>query len=83
MKTSISIGAYGRRDIKDVMEFVIQAERVGVDHAWSAEAWGTDAVTTLAYLAARTSRIKLGTGIMQISARVPAMTAMTALSLKA
>ena len=57
MKTSISIGAYGRRDIKDVMEFVIEAERVGVDHAWSAEAWGTDAVTTLAYLAARTSRI--------------------------
>lgn len=81
MKTSISIGAYGRRDIKDVMEFVVEAENVGVDHAWSAEAWGTDAVTTLAYLAARTTRIKLGTGIMQISARVPAMTAMTALSL--
>ncbi len=81
MKTSISIGAYGRRDIKDVMDFVVEAERVGVDHAWSAEAWGTDAVTTLAYLAARTTRIKLGTGIMQISARVPAMTAMTALSL--
>ena len=81
MKTSISIGAYGRRDIKDVMEFVVEAERLGVDHAWSAEAWGTDAVTTLAYLAARTSNIKLGTGIMQISARVPAMTAMTALSL--
>ena len=81
MKTSISIGAYGRRDIKDVMEFVVEAERLGVDHAWAAEAWGTDAVTTLAYLAARTSNIKLGTGIMQISARVPAMTAMTALSL--
>ena len=81
MKTSISIGAYGRRDIKDVMEFVIEAEQVGVDHVWSAEAWGTDAVTTLAYLAARTTRVKLGTGIMQISARVPAMTAMTALSL--
>lgn len=81
MKTSISIGAYGRRDIKDVMDFVVEAERAGVDHVWSAEAWGTDAVTTLAYLAARTRRIKLGTGIMQISARVPAMTAMTALSL--
>jgi len=81
MKTSISIGAYGRREIKEVMDFVVEAERLGVDHAWSAEAWGTDAVTTLAYLAARTSRIKLGTGIMQISARVPSMTAMTALSL--
>lgn len=81
MKTSISIGAYGRRDIRDVMDFVVEAERAGVDHVWSAEAWGTDAVTTLAYLAARTDRIKLGTGIMQISARVPSMTAMTALTL--
>lgn len=81
MKTSVSIGAYGRREIRDVMDFVVEAERLGVDHAWSAEAWGTDAVTTLAYLAARTSRIKLGTGIMQISARTPSMTAMTALSL--
>ncbi len=81
MKTSISIGAYGKRDINDVMEFVVEAEQLGVDHTWSAEAWGTDAVTTLAYLAARTTRMKLGTGIMQISARVPSMTAMTALTL--
>ena len=81
MKTSISIGAYGRRDIRDVIAFVIEGERLGVDHVWSAEAWGTDAVTTLAFLAARTSRIGLGTAIMQISARVPSMTAMTALSL--
>ena len=49
MKTSISIGAYGRRNIKDVLEFVIEAERAGVDHVWSAEAWGTDAVTSLAW----------------------------------
>lgn len=81
MKTSISIGAYGRRDFTEVMDFVVEAERLGVDHVWSAEAWGTDAVTPLAYLAARTSRIKLGSGILQISARVPSMTAMTALTL--
>ena len=58
-----------------------QAERLGVDHVWSAEGWGQDAVTTLAYLAGQTERITLGTGIMQISARTPSMTAMTALSL--
>jgi F420-dependent oxidoreductase-like protein len=63
------------------VDYVLEAERLGVDVAWSAEAWGQDAVTPLAYLAARTSRIRLGTGIMQISARAPAMTAMTALTL--
>lgn len=60
-----------------------EAERLGVDTVWSAEAWGQDAVTPLAYLAAKTERIRLGTGIMQISARVPSMTAMTALTLAA
>jgi F420-dependent oxidoreductase-like protein len=50
---------------------------------WSAEAWGQDAVVPLAFLAARTERMQLGSGIMQISARVPSMTAMTALTLAA
>ena len=54
---------------------------MGVGYAWSAEAWARDAATTLAFLAARTERIVLGSGIMQISARAPSMTAMTALSL--
>ncbi len=81
MKTSISVGGYARDDIKGTVEFVQKAEEWGVDHVWSAEAWGQDAVTSLAFLAPQTSRIKLGTGIMQISARVPSMTAMTALSL--
>jgi F420-dependent oxidoreductase-like protein len=63
------------------IEFVCEAEKLGVDSAWSAEAWGQDAVTTLSFLAARTQRIALGTGIMQISARAPSMTAMTALTL--
>ena len=56
---------------------------MGVDHAWSAEAWGSDAATPIAYLAGKTERIVLGTGIMQISARVPMMVAMTAASLAA
>ena len=81
MKTSVSLGAYGRTGIKDLTEYVQIAERLGVNSVWSAEAWGTDAVTSLAYLAGQTEKIRLGTGIMQISARVPSMTAMTALSL--
>jgi F420-dependent oxidoreductase-like protein len=65
------------------VRFAVEAERLGVDSAWSAEAWGMDAVAPLAFLAARTSRLRLGTGILQISARVPSMTAMTALTLAA
>jgi F420-dependent oxidoreductase-like protein len=58
-----------------------EAERLGYDSAWSAEAWGTDAVTVLAWLAATTTTLKVGAGIMQIPARTPAMTAMTAATL--
>ena len=83
MRTSISFGGAGGKgdDWSEVVEYVREAERLGVDDAWSAEAWGQDAVTSVAYLAAVTSRIRLGTGIMQITARVPPMIAMTALSL--
>ncbi len=84
MRTAIAIGgaASGRRnDWDEQVAFVREAERLGVDIVWSAEAWGQDAVVPLAYLAAVTERIQLGSGIMQISARVPSMTAMTALTL--
>ena len=83
MKTAISFGGAGAtgEDWPEVVEYVREAERLGVDFAWSAEAWGQDAVTTVAFLAAVTSRIRLGTGIMQITARAPSMTAMTARSL--
>ena len=86
MKVSIGIGgaASGRkRDFDEQVDYVVEAEKLGVDQVWSAEAWGQDAISPLAYLAARTTRIGLGTGIMQISARVPAMTAMTALTMAA
>lgn len=66
---------------QDHITYAIEAERLGVDFVWSAEAWGYDAVTPLAYLAAKTSRIRLGTGIMQIGVRTPAMTAMTAMTM--
>ena len=58
-----------------------EAERLGFDSAWAAEAWGTDAVTVLAWLGATTSRIGLGSCVMQIAARSPAATAMTAATL--
>jgi F420-dependent oxidoreductase-like protein len=86
MKIAIAVGgaASGRkRDWEDQVAFVVEAERLGVDAVWTAEAWGHDAIAPLAFLAARTSRIQLGTGIMQISARTPSMTAMTALTMAA
>ena len=68
----------------DGVEFVRQAERLGVDSVWCAEFWAGDAFTPLAYLAARTSTtIRLGSGIVQLGARTPAMLAMSALSLQA
>jgi F420-dependent oxidoreductase-like protein len=63
--------------------YVVEAERLGIDYVWTAEAWGHDAVTPLAFAAALTSRIKLGTAIMQAGTRTPALVAMTAMSLDA
>src|SRR6187431_100975 len=58
-----------------------EAERLGYDSAWAAEAWGTDCVTVLSWLGATTERIKLGSAIMQIPGRTPSNTAMTATTL--
>jgi F420-dependent oxidoreductase-like protein len=66
----------------EAVEFVQEAERLGADAAWSAELWGYDALTQLGYLAARTSAIGLGTSIVQLGARTPAMLAMSAMSLQ-
>ncbi|HIF92591.1 MAG TPA: LLM class flavin-dependent oxidoreductase [Myxococcales bacterium] len=84
MKTAIGIGgaASGKKDdFEETVGFAVEAEKLGVNQAWSAEAWGYDAVSTLAYIGARTKMMTLGTGIMQISARTPSMTAMTALTM--
>ena len=82
MDVAIGAGAPGNPEQwKRSVEFVQEAEKLGVKAAWSAEAWGTDAVTPLAYLAAKTDRILLGSGIMQINSRTPVMTAMTALTM--
>jgi F420-dependent oxidoreductase-like protein len=65
----------------DLVPLVREAERLGFDSVWAAEAWGTDAVTVLAWVGASTSRIKLGSAIMQIPGRTPGNTAMTAATL--
>ena len=82
MKLAIGIGYSGGR-VELPIDMVQRAEQLGYDSVWSAEAYGSDAVTPLAYLAAKTSRIKLGTGILQIPARTPAMCAMTMSTLNA
>ncbi|MGZ6391297.1 MAG: LLM class flavin-dependent oxidoreductase, partial [Ktedonobacterales bacterium] len=80
MRLGLSLGYWGARP-GDALPLVQEAERLGFDSIWTAEAYGSDAVTPLAWLGALTSRIKLGTGIMQMPARTPAMTAMTAATL--
>ena len=83
MRIGLSIGSayYDGSNWDDMVELVRAADRTGVDFAWTAEAWGMETIAPLAYLAPLTERIKLGTGIMQVSARTPAMTAMTALTM--
>jgi F420-dependent oxidoreductase-like protein len=66
---------------EEQLELVQEAERLGYDSVWAAEAYGSDAATVLAWLAGQTSRIKLGSAIFQMPARTPAMTAMTAATL--
>src|SRR5215472_14855735 len=65
------------------VEFVLECESAGVASVWVPEAWGQDALTPLAFIAARTHRIGLGTGITQAGARSPTLLAMSAMSLQA
>jgi F420-dependent oxidoreductase-like protein len=79
MKLGLMIGYWGLgMGPEEQLEAVQEAERLGYDSVWAAEAYGSDAATVLAWLAAGTSRIKLGSAIFQMPARSPAMTAMTA-----
>ena len=81
MRVAIGLRLEGNEDWEQAATYVTEAERLGVDFAWSHESWGMDAATPLAFMAARTSRIRLGSGIMQAGTRTPALVAMTALSL--
>jgi F420-dependent oxidoreductase-like protein len=80
MRIAISLRV-ANEDWATASTYVVEAERLGVDDVWAPESWGHDAVTPLAFMAARTSRIRLGTGIMQAGTRTPALVAMTAMSL--
>ncbi len=80
MKLGLHMGYWGAAPV-DVMPFVLAAEEAGWDSVWSAEAYGSDAVVMIAWVAARTSRISIGTSIMQMPARTPAASAMTAITL--
>ncbi len=82
MKLGLSIG-YSRAQLDVPVALVQRAEELGYDSVWTAEAYGSDAVTPLAFLAAKTGRIKLGTGIMQLAARTPANAAMSAATVDA
>ena len=82
MKLGVNLGyAPPGTNPVELVPLVQEAERLGYDSVWAAEAWGTDAVTVLAWLAASTSRIKIGSAIMQMPGRSPANTAMTAATL--
>ena len=79
MRVAITATAQGAWE--ETVDYVVEAERLGAEVCWSAEAWGSDAATPLAFLAARTERMKFGTGIMQVGVRSPVMTAQTAMTL--
>lgn len=80
MRLGIMAGYSGAR-IEILLETIQEADRAGVYAVWTAEAYGSDAVTPLAWIGAQTKQLKLGTAIMQMPARTPAMTAMTAITL--
>ena len=80
MKLGLTLG-YWMPDPWDPTDLVLEAERLGYDSVWTAEAYGSDCFSPLCWIGARTQKIKLGTAIMQLSARTPACAAMTALTI--
>ncbi|MEU3657077.1 LLM class F420-dependent oxidoreductase [Streptomyces sp. NPDC032161] len=81
MRLGLNMGYWGRDGGAEPLRLALEAERLGYDVVWAAEAYGSDAVTVLSWLAARTTRLGLGSAVMQIPARTPAMTGMTAATL--
>jgi F420-dependent oxidoreductase-like protein len=81
VKLGLVLGYWGALPPPDIIELAQEAERLGFDAVWSAESWGSDAFSPLVWIAAHTSTIKLGTGVVQISARTPTATAMHAITL--
>ena len=82
MRVAIGLHRDGVDDWDSAVRYAREAERLGVYSIWSAEAWGHDGITPLAYLAGQTETIRLGTGIIQGGTRTPALVGMTAMSLQ-
>ena len=81
LKLGVQLGYWGAAPPPDFVGVAQEAERLGYDSVWTAEAWGSDAFTPLAWVGAHTSRVRLGTSVVQLSARTPTATAMAALTL--
>jgi F420-dependent oxidoreductase-like protein len=81
MRLGLALGYWGRGPDPGQVELAVEAERLGYHSVWTAESWGSDAFTPLTWIAARTSRIRLGTAVAQMAARTPTATAMHALTL--
>ncbi|WP_328428115.1 LLM class F420-dependent oxidoreductase [Streptomyces sp. NBC_00443] len=81
MRLGLALGYWGRGPSADHVPLALEAEQLGYDSVWTAESWGSDAFTPLTWIAAQTSRIKLGTAVAQMAARSPTTTAMHALTL--
>ncbi|WP_421842949.1 LLM class flavin-dependent oxidoreductase [Mycobacterium sp.] len=79
--TTVELSDAGSRSSQETVEFVVEAEKLGLDVCWVAEAWGSDAPSALGYLAARTHRIQLGSGVLQVGTRSPVVVAQTAITL--
>jgi F420-dependent oxidoreductase-like protein len=80
LELAVNVGYWGGGSGTD-LSFILEAEKLGYSSVWVAESWGSDAVTVLSWIAARTESINVGSGILQMPARTPAMTAMTAVTL--
>ena len=81
LKLGLNTGYWAGGPPPGVFEAIAEAERLGVDSIWTAEAYGSDCLTPLAWWGASTRRVKLGTAIVQMSARQPAATAMAAMTM--
>ncbi|WP_460445337.1 LLM class F420-dependent oxidoreductase [Angustibacter aerolatus] len=81
MRLGLNLGYWGQGGDAENLALAKEADRLGYDSAWAAEAYGSDAVTILTWVAAQTERIDVGSAVLQIPARTPAMTAMTAATL--
>src|SRR5258706_15908548 len=82
MKLGLTLG-YSGAQVNFPIDLVKRAEELGYDSVWTSEAYGSDAMTPLAWIAAQTSRIRLGTAIAQLAGRTPAMCAMQAMTIDA